>query len=116
MNRQRYIFRKQKIIPPPQKNDTNNKNRDYHLHPIYVISILDFIMQHDSSWPQDRFYYRLQEETNHENYSDILNFIFIKLPRFNKVAEEIGDDIDRWMYLFKNMAKLQSIPKNFGKS
>ena len=75
-------------------------------------------MQYDSSWPQNRFhsYYRLQEETNHENYSDILNFIFMEPPRFNKVAEEIGDDIDRWMYLFKNMAKLQSIPKNFGKS
>ena len=91
---------------------------DYRLHPVYVISILDFVMQHEPSWPQDRFhsYYRLQEETYHENYSYILNFIFIELPRFNKVAEDIGDDIDRWMYLFKNMSKLQSVPKNFEKT
>ena len=91
---------------------------DYRLHPVYVISILDFVMQHEPSWPQDRFhsYYRLQEETYHEKYSDILNYIFIELPRFNKVAEDIGDDIDRWMYLFKNMSKLQSVPKNFEKT
>ena len=38
------------------------------------------------------------------------------MPRFNKVAEDIGDDIDRWMYLFKNMSKLQSVPKNFEKT
>ncbi len=91
---------------------------DYRLHPVYVISILDFVMQHEPSWPQDKFhsYYKLQEVSCHECYSDILNFIFIELPRFNKVAEEVGDDIDRWMYLFKNMSKLQSVPKNFEKT
>ena len=36
--------------------------------------------------------------------------IFLELPRFTKEANECKDNLERWLYLIKNMGNLQDMP------
>ena len=86
---------------------------DYKLYPVYVISILDYAMEHVGDWPRDKFisHYLVKEEVMNEVHSDSLHFIYIELPRFNKVLENLSDESDKWTYLFNNLSKMNEIPE-----
>ena len=42
-----------------------------------------------------------------------LRFVFLELGRFNKSIWELEMVYDKWMYLLKNMHKMDEIPKKF---
>ena len=88
---------------------------DYKLYPVYVISILDYAMEHVGDWPRDKFisHYLVKEEVMNEVHSDSLHFIYIELPRFNKMLENLSDESDKWTYLFNNLSKMNEIPEEF---
>ena len=96
-------------------NHDEKFNWDYHLYPVYVISIVDFVMEHCESWPKDRFHshYIMKEEEYNEPYSNNLHFLFIELPRFNKVLQNLSDESEKWAYLFQNLSRLKDIPVEF---
>ncbi len=77
---------KQKFL---SANYNEKFNWDYHLYPVYVISIVDFVMEHSDSWPKDRVHshYIMKEVEYNEPYSNNLHFIFIELPRFSNVKK-----------------------------
>ena len=97
------------------KNITKPFVWDYKLYPVYVISILDYAMEHVGDWPRDKFisHYLVKEEVMNEVHSDSLHFIYIELPRFNKMLENLSDESDKWTYLFNNLSKLNEIPEEF---
>lgn len=39
-----------------------------------------------------------------------LGFIYVQLRNFTKVEAELEDDLDRWLYVLRNMSKLNKIP------
>ena len=88
---------------------------DYKLYPVYVIAILDYAMTHVEDWPRDKFisHYLVKEEVVNEVHSDSLHFIYIELPRFNKMLENLSDESDKWTYLFNNLSKMNEIPEEF---
>jgi predicted transposase/invertase (TIGR01784 family) len=51
----------------------------------------------------------MKEETK-EKVSNILNFIIIELPKFRKEIEELNTNLDRWLFSFKNLYKLEAQP------
>ena len=97
------------------KNITKPFVWDYKLYPVYVISILDYAMEHVGDWPRDKFisHYLVKEEVMNEVHSDSLHFIYIELPRFNKMLENLSDESDKWTYLFNNLSKMNEIPEEF---
>ena len=88
---------------------------DYKLYPVYVIAILDYATTHVEDWPRDKFisHYLVKEEVVNEVHSDSLHFIYIELPRFNKMLENLSDESDKWTYLFNNLSKMNEIPEEF---
>ena len=96
-------------------NHNEKFNWDYHLYPVYVISIVDFVMEHSEVWPKHRFHshYIMKEEEYNEPYSNNLHFIFIELPRFNKVLQNLSDESEKWAYLFQNLPHMKDIPAEF---
>ena len=85
---------------------------NYRLHPVYIISITDFKLDHTSDWPEDKFVsrYNIREVSNGEPYCDTLNYIFIELPRFRKALEQKSDVAEKWAFVFNNIAQLNAIP------
>ena len=84
----------------------------YDFLPVYVVSILDFVMDDDPQSNAVRTAYRLYEDNSHKLLTDRVTFIFIELPKFTKTVEELDGNILEGMYFcFKNMTELESRPE-----
>ena len=84
----------------------------YDFLPVYVVSILDFVMDDDPQSNAVRTAYRLYEDNSHKLLTDRVTFIFIELPKFTKTVEELDGNILEGMYFcFKNMPELESRPE-----
>ena len=84
----------------------------YDFLPVYVVSILDFVMDDDPQSKVVRTAYRLYEDNSHKLLTDRVTFIFIELPKFTKTVEELDGNILEGMYFcFKNMTELESRPE-----
>ena len=84
----------------------------YNFLPVYVISILDFKMDNNSEGTEVLTTYRLYEETSHKLLTDRVTFIFIELPKFQKVLDDLDGNILEGMYFcFKNIAVLEKRPE-----
>ena len=88
---------------------------DYNIKPVTVVAILNYKFDHKGDWPADCFLssYRLREDSNHEEMTDILRFVFLELGRFKKKVWEVESVFDKWMYLLKHMHEMEEIPKKF---
>ena len=89
---------------------------DYHLHPIYVVSIINFVLDPNKtetntppglSFRQDVM---LMNKSTYEIFYDKLTLIFLEMPLFNKTIEELETRFDKWLYVLKNLHKLDHVP------
>ena len=85
---------------------------EYDFLPVYVVNIMNFVMDHDPGSTEVKTVYRLLEENSHRLLTDRVTFIFLELPKFQKRLEDLDGDILEGMYFcFKNMAILGERPE-----
>jgi predicted transposase/invertase (TIGR01784 family) len=85
------------------------KKWDYKLKEIYLIGLMDFSFN-DSQPLAYLHRIHLADEVTGEKFYEKLGYIFIEIPKFNKQENELETELDRWLYVLKNMSKLQKIP------
>jgi predicted transposase/invertase (TIGR01784 family) len=97
---------------PIQEQAKKGSEWDFGLEKVYTIAILDFEFDDDKKYP-DKFRYdvKLKELEINEVFSDKLNFIYLEMPKFNKHIDELETRFDKWLYLIKNLHKLDRIPE-----
>lgn len=80
---------------------------DYKLSAVYTIGILDFLMNEGV----DNVIYcaQLKDQYNHIFY-DKLTFMYLVLPCFNTPPNQLKTLQDKWLYVFKHLHELDSIP------
>lgn len=90
-----------------QKSDWN-----YELKAVYTIGILDFVFDEDKS-DKSKFRYdvKLQDIKTHKTFYEKLTFIYFEMPKFNKTIEELESHYDKWLYVLKNLHKLDRLPE-----
>lgn len=85
---------------------------EYDFLPVYVVNIMNFIMDHNLESTEVKTVYRLLEENTHRLLTDRVTFIFLELPKFQKRLEDLDGNILEGMYFcFKNMAILGERPE-----
>jgi predicted transposase/invertase (TIGR01784 family) len=107
---------REKFIKEHQCKDNGEEFRwDFNLKPVTVVAILNFMFDHDASWPEDRYHssYRLREDCTNEIMTDVLRYVFLELGRFRKRIWELETTFDKWMYLLGHMHEMVDIPENF---
>jgi len=84
---------------------------DFELKKVYVIAILDFVFEEDADTP-DKFRYdiKLIDAETQKVFHDKLSFVYLEMPKFNKKAEELETRFDKWLFVLKNLHKLDRIP------
>ena len=82
---------------------------DYQLKAVYTVGILDFVFDDNRSNKEIMHFVQLKDQENQVFY-DKLTFIYLEMPKFLKTEGELESDFDKWMYVFKNLHKLDSIP------
>ncbi len=85
---------------------------NYELKAVYTIGILDFVFGEDKS-DKNKFRYdvKLQDIKTNKTFYDKLTFIYFEMPKFNKSIEELESHYDKWLYVLKNLHKLDRLPE-----
>ncbi|MCQ2974782.1 MAG: Rpn family recombination-promoting nuclease/putative transposase [Bacteroidales bacterium] len=84
---------------------------DYNLKKVYIISVLNFILDKDPQHNNVITHARLKYDEYNCIYSDKLEFINIEMPKFKKDEDELNNMIDKWLYAMKNLYHLIDRPK-----
>lgn len=88
---------------------------DYHLKGVYSIGIVNFEPEkiEGYSWDDDEFLhsFTLREDRDFQPMTNLLRFSFIAVKKFHKKVEELDNILEKWVYLFGNMKRLENRPK-----
>lgn len=90
------------------------KGEDFQLlNPVIALTITDFDLFPDQ---KDLIsHYKLLEKKQLIEYSDDIELIFIELPKFTKIEEELSSIQDKWLFFIKNAGSLEYVPKDLSK-
>ncbi len=79
---------------------------------VYTIVILDFEFDDDKSYPNKfRYDVKLKDIETNKVFSDKLNFIYLEMPKFNKSIDELETRFEKWLFVIKNLNRLEGIPE-----
>ena len=85
-----------------------NRPWDFSLDGVFFLGILNFKYE-DDEMTEHR--YRLLEATSKKLMTDKLEFVFVEVEKFDKSEDELETDLDKWLYLLKNMSNLLKRPE-----
>ncbi|MGM9699600.1 MAG: Rpn family recombination-promoting nuclease/putative transposase [Prevotella sp.] len=81
---------------------------NYDIDSVYLIAFLNFCPVDFKK--QFRTDVVLAEKDTKEQFSDKLRMIYLQLPLFDKEADECETQVERWIYVLKNMETLNRLP------
>ena len=82
---------------------------DFRLTAVYTIAILDFVFENDNNDQHVVVKVRLKDQDNQVFYEK-LTYIYLQMPFFNKTADELETNFEKWLFVLKNIEKLTEIP------
>lgn len=96
---------------PIQEQAKIGSQWDFELKKVYTIAILDFVFDEDKKEPKKyRYDIKLTDIETNKFFYDKLTFIYLEIPKFNKKENELKTRFDKWLYILKNLHKLDRIP------
>ena len=97
---------------PIQEQAIKGSSWDFELQKIYTIAILDFVFDEDENEPDKlRYDVQLTDVETHKVFYDKLTFIYLEMPKFNLKVEELETRFEKWLFILKNLHKLDRIPE-----
>ncbi len=102
---------------PIQEQAKTGSVWDFELNKVYTVAILDFVFDEDKN-EKDKYRYdvKLTDIETHKIFYDKLMFIYLEMPKFNKTEKELKTRFDKWMFVLKNLHKLDRIPDDLRES
>ena len=88
---------------------------DYHLKGVYSIGILTFPPEKiaDFDWNDDAYIhtFSLREDVDGRRMTSLYRFAYIAVAKFSKDAGKLDNILEKWLYLLKNLRRLEARPK-----
>jgi predicted transposase/invertase (TIGR01784 family) len=96
---------------PIRESARKGSDWDFELNAIYTVAILDFVFDEDKN-QEDKYLYnvKLSDIETNKVFYDKLTFVYLEMPKFNKTIKELKTRFDKWMYIIRNLNKLDRIP------
>ncbi|WP_181305294.1 Rpn family recombination-promoting nuclease/putative transposase [Rufibacter sp. XAAS-G3-1] len=95
----------------PIREQAKRADWNYELKAVYTIAILDFVFDEDKQDPAKfRYDIKLSDTETKEVFYDKLTFIYLEMPKFNKTIEELETRFDKWLYVIRNLNRLDKVP------
>jgi len=95
----------------PIQEQARNKDRfwDFELKAVYTIGILDFVFE-ESDKSKFRHDVKLTEQNDKKVFYNKLTYIYLEMPKFQKTETELATRFEKWMFILKNLPKLDRVP------
>lgn len=87
---------------------------NFELSKVYTIGIFDFVADDHTSDFFSR--HMLLNQETHKVWTDKLTFITIELPKLKKEWSECTSELEKWVYLLKNLQNMSQMPSQMQKS
>ena len=95
----------------PIREQAKRADWNYELKAVYTIAILDFVFDEDKNeQPKFRYDIKLTDTETKKVFYDKLTFIYLEMPKFNKTVEELETRFDKWLYILRNLNRLDKVP------
>ena len=95
----------------PIREQAKRADWNYQLNAVYTIAILDFVFDEGKKEPNKyRYDIKLMDKETCEVFYDKLTFIYLEMPKFSKTLDELDTRFDKWLYVLRNLNKLDRIP------
>ena len=95
----------------PIREQAKRTDWNYELKAVYTIGILDFVFDSDKDEPNKfRYDVKLIDKETQLIFYDKLTFIYLEMPKFNKTVDELETRFDKWLYVIRNLNKLDRVP------
>lgn len=95
----------------PIREQAKRAEWDYELKAVYTIAILDFVFDSDKNEPEKfRYDVKLTDIETNKVFYDKLTFIYLEMPKFNKSLDELITRFDKWLYVIRNLNRLERVP------
>ena len=90
-----------------KEEEEGAKPWNFSLDGVFFLGILDFEYEQDE---MTEHRYQLLEIKTLKQMTDKLEFVFVEVAKFDKSEDELETDLDKWLYLLKNMSTLLERP------
>jgi predicted transposase/invertase (TIGR01784 family) len=95
----------------PIREQAKRADWNYELKAVYTIAILDFVFDEDKNDPNKlRYDIKLTDTETKEVFYNKLTFIYLEMPKFNKTVDELETRFDKWLYVIRNLNRLDKVP------
>ena len=90
-----------------EENSGVRKPWNFSLDGVFFLGVLNFGYREDD---RIEHRYKLREVSTGEVMTDKLEFVFVEVAKFGKGEDELETDLDRWLYMLKNLSRLLERP------
>ena len=95
----------------PIREQAKRADWNYELKSVYTVAILDFVFDEDKDeHGKYRYDIKLSDIETKKVFYDKLTFIYLEMPKFNKTIDQLESRFDKWLFVLKNLNKLDRIP------
>lgn len=96
---------------PIREQAPKGQDWNFKLAHVYVVALLNFDM-HEEAFARDSIIHDvalIDKETN-KVFNEKLRFKYVEVAKFNKNLDELDTLYDKWIYVLKNLARLNKQP------
>ena len=84
---------------------------NFELKGVYVVAILNFILEeNETNTEKYRYDVMLTDTETSDVFYEKLKYVYLEMPKFKKEADELETHFEKWMYVLKNLNRLNNIP------
>ena len=95
----------------PIREQAERGDWNFKLKAVYTVAILDFVFDEDKNTPEKyRYDVKLTDTDTNRVFYDKLTFIYLEMPKFTKSLDELESRFDKWLYVIRNLNRLERIP------
>ena len=97
---------------PIREQAPKGSDWDFNLDNVYTVALLNFDMK-DDAFAADELNHHVQlcDTATKKVFYDKLEFIYIEIAKFDKSLDELETLYDKWLFVLKNLYKLENRPK-----
>lgn len=97
---------------PIREQAQKGEGWNYKLKHVYVVALLNYDMS-DPAFSDDTINHDigLLDKQTHRVFNNKLTFKYVEISKFNKRIEELKTNYDKWLFILKNLSRLDRQPE-----